>query len=433
MKKKYKSWGRYPESKSSESIKLFWYNEILPLQNLNFPLLAYGLGKSYGDSCLNSNGTVLETPGMNHILSFDNNDGILECEAGTSLEQIIDFSIPRGYFPASTPGTKLITVGGAIANDVHGKNHHAGGTFGCHVREFDLLRSNGELINCSLETNSELFKASIGGLGLTGLITKARLALKECPGPFIDIESIKFNSLEEFFEINEDSDKGFEYTVAWVDCTSTERGRGIFTRGNHSNLLESARTGIKLPFPFEFNAINPLTVNIFNMLYFTKQMNKIEKNTIHYNPFFYPLDAVEGWNKAYGKNGFIQYQFLIPLENALKNLKKILELISKSGKSSFLTVLKTFGDIKSPGLLSFPRPGVTLAIDFKMEGKTTLDLCNELDRMVFDACGTLYPAKDARMSKQSFLKSYPQWDEFKKFIDPGFSSDFIKRLGLINE
>ncbi len=430
----YESWGRWPKHLPYDVKKLFWRSDIPDLIDFKKSVLPYGCGKSYGDSCLNENGILLDTRGMNRLISFDREKGILRCEAGVTLEQILDFAVPLGWFPSATPGTKLITVGGALANDVHGKNHHKGGTFGRHVLKFELLRSDGERIICSREENSGMFHATIGGLGLTGIVTWLEMQLQHCPSEFFAMEAIKYDRLEEFFEINEESEKDFDYTVAWVDCTATgsSRGRGIYNRGSHADPAKMAVPEVKKKepkaLPVEAPFINNITVNAFNMLYYNKQVNKIERNIVHYDPFFYPLDGVYHWNRAYGKNGFLQYQFVIPFGKEREAYNEFLDLVSRSGLSSFLTVMKTFGDVESPGMMSFPRPGVNMAIDFRMTGKKTLLLLNELDRVVRDAGGGFYPAKDARMSSDDFKKFYPRWKEFLEYKDPKFSSSFWRRV-----
>ncbi len=430
----YGSWGRYLKLYPSQVININWRSEIPDFSSFDKSVLAYGYGKSYGDSCLNEDGILLDTKGLNKFISFDQETGIIRCEAGVTLAEILDFSIPKGWFLASTPGTKYISVGGALANDVHGKNHHKSGTFGCHVKKFELVRSNGDRFICTPEDNSELFNATIGGLGLTGLITWVEFQLQKCPSAFIKLESIKFNSLQEFFEINKESEKYFDYTVAWVDTTArgSHIGRGLYSRGNHADPLTDKLPGLpkpkQIPMPIEGKFINRFTVNTFNKLYFNKQMYKIEKMITHYNPFFYPLDAVANWNLAYGKNGFIQYQFVVPHDKGQETIYDILKKISESGMSSFLTVLKTFGSIKSPGMLSFPREGITLAVDFRFDGEKTLKKLRELDVFVRNAGGVIYPAKDSRMPAEDFQAYYPQWKDFSQFIDPKFSSSFWRRV-----
>jgi len=426
--KNYQSFGKYPLPINQE-VKIV-YNEKINFENsLHKSFLPYGLGKSYGDSCLNSNNILLDCSNLNKFISFDENTQILKAEAGVTLKDIIDVFLPRGYFLPVTPGTKLITLGGAIANDVHGKNHHKYGTFGRYIISFDLLRSDGIIYHCSPNENFDLYKATIGGLGLTGVVLNCELKLIKVPGHMIEAEFIKFYSFEEFFEINTNSQE-YDYTVAWVN--TSKFGSGIYSRGNFASadkqIKFSPSEKVPINFPIEYDFINPLSVKAFNFLYFNKQFKKSVNNIISFEPFFYPLDAVNDWNKAYGKRGFLQYQFAIPFENSLENLKKIFKIIADSGYSSFLTVLKTFGNIESPGLLSFPIEGITLAIDFKMIGEKLLSILNKCDEIVIDAGGRLYPAKDARMSPNHFKKFYPKIQEFTHFIDPKFSSDFWHRV-----
>jgi FAD/FMN-containing dehydrogenase len=435
----YSSWGRYPNIKANEVIELKWLSELPKINDIQNSVLPYGYGKSYGDSCLNENGTLLETQKLNKFIELNESASTITCEAGVTLNDVLNFITPKRYFLAVTPGTKHISIGGAIANDVHGKNHHKVGTFGTQTVRFELLRSNGEKLICSREENSELFSASIGGLGLTGLITWAEFKIRKVSSPFIDMESIKFYSLDEFFEINEESDKLYDYTVAWVDLTASgsQLGRGLYNRGNHLDISKKEEPKLKnkdemLTFPLDYPFINPFTVQVFNMLYFNKQMNKKQTMVTDYNPFFYPLDAVGKWNRAYGPDGFLQYQFVIPFDNVQFNLKKIFKYIFSTGLSSFLTVLKTFGDIKSPGMISFPRSGVTMAVDFRYNGEKTLDILKVLNLMIRDLGGVLYPAKDAQMSSDDFWTFYPQAKEFTKYIDPKFSSSFGRRVGLLS-
>jgi FAD/FMN-containing dehydrogenase len=426
----YESFGRYPKLEHSEVIKLFWTSDIPDFHSIDGNILSYGMGKSYGDSCLNDGNVLINTRGLNKLINFDDKTGLLKCESGVTLAECIDFLLPKGYFLPVTPGTKHITLGGAVANDVHGKNHHNAGTFGCHLIQFELFRSDGNRYICSKKSNQDLYSATIGGLGLTGLITWVEFKAVRVPGPLIEMESIKFKSFEDFFEINTESNLNFDYTVAWVNVSKP--GNGIYMRGSFANLAKQKPYNPKInkpiTFPVEIELINPLTVKLFNFLYEGKQFAKVKKTITNINSFFYPLDAVDGWNKVYGKKGFLQYQFVIPFDNYLQNLIEIFKIIKSSGLSSFLTVLKTFGDIKSPGMLSFPKPGVTLAIDFKMTGERTLKVLETADKIVRSAGGILYPAKDARMSSDDFKTFYPNWMEFSQYIDPKFSSSFWRRV-----
>lgn len=427
-----KSWNLYPKLNHKHIIYPSWKNDRIDFFS-DSSFLPFGLGRSYGDSCLNENHTLINTKFLDKFISFDSNTGILEAEAGVTFAEIINLIVPQSWFLPVTPGTKFVTLAGAIANDVHGKNHYSMGTFGCHVISFVLLRSDGNIYNCSKNENIELFKATIGGLGLTGLILSAKFQCKKINSINIDNQSIKMKNLDDFFDINKDSENNFDYTVAWIDCTSTANslGRGIYYRGNNSNDGILSEKPIKDPiatFPIEAAFINKLSVKMFNFLYFHKQFSDKIESKVHFDPFYYPLDIVHLWNKVYGKNGFLQYQFVIPFDNGKQSLKKIMNEISNSGLSSFLTVLKTFGDIQSPGYLSFPRPGITMAIDFLMKGSQTLNLLNKLDQIVLENGGGLYPAKDARMSREMFESFYPQKSEFIKHIDSKFSSSFYRRV-----
>lgn len=433
--KNYESWGRYPKIEKDKQDIYHVYSDSFSFPKLEHDdepsFLAYAQGRSYGDVCLNENGVLLDTQHLDHFINHDKEKGILRCEAGVTFETILQLIIPHNWFLPVTPGTKYISVGGAIANDVHGKNHHKEGTFGRYVLKFELLRSNGERLICSPTENVELFNATIGGLGLTGLINWVEFSLKKITGTQIEQETIRFNNLNEFYKLSDESNENWEYTVAWIDCLATgdELGRGLFMRGNHSasNTKHKFKTS-KLSIPFDAPAflLNKYTVTAFNNLYFKKPLKQF--STIDYDPFFYPLDAISNWNKLYGRKGFMQYQCVIPHEYKEKAMTEMLSLISASGQASFLSVLKEFGDIKSPGLLSFPRPGITLALDFANRGQKTLELLNELDVITLKYAGSVYPAKDARMSAESFSKYYPNWKEFEKYIDPHFSSNFKRRI-----
>ncbi len=433
------SWGRYPQVKHTEVLPVYWRSEVPELAQNGQPVLPHAYGRSYGDSCLNENGVALDVSHLDRFISFDVESGLLCCEAGVSLAEILAVMVPRGWFLPVTPGTKFVSVGGAIANDIHGKNHHAGGTFGCHVECFKLLRSDGQRLTCSREQNPELFAATIGGLGLTGLILWAEFKLKRIANPYIDADSIQFTSLDEFFELSAQADKDFEYTVSWVDLLVSEKAlcRGVFMGGNHNQDPALARKQLKKPLPLAvpFNlpqfVLNPLTIKAFNELYYHKQLIKRRHLIESYEPFFYPLDGIHEWYRMYGKRGFLQYQFVVPFEGAREAMSDILGRIRRSGTgSSFLTVLKEFGAIPSPGMLSFPRPGLTLALDFAFAGEKTLRLLEELDGVVRHYNGAVYPAKDARMSAASFQQFYPRWQEFAQYIDPHFSSSFWRRVSV---
>jgi FAD/FMN-containing dehydrogenase len=426
------SWGRYPPAKHHAIYRANWMDQLPGILEQAAPesLLAHGLGRSYGDSCLNDGRDLVECSRLNRIISFDAEQGHIQCEAGVSLSDILDVAVPRGWFLPVTPGTRFVTVGGAIANDVHGKNHHRAGTLGQYVRRFELCRSDHGLVFCSPGSNADLFRATIGGLGLTGVITWAEIALKKISGPFIDLETIPFHSLSEFLTLSNDSDETFEYTVAWVDCFSQKATRGIFFRGNHSNKPGAPpRPGknVSVPFAFPGWVLNRYTMKMFNTGYYARHALGKRRSVVPYQPFFYPLDAVSQWNLIYGKRGFLQYQCVIP-DDSFEAFQELLDLISGSHMGSFLAVMKRFGSIPSTGTLSFPRPGLTLALDFAMRGEATLRLLDELDKVVVRSAGAVYPAKDARMSRGTFEASFPNWQEFQEFIDPKLSSSFWRRV-----
>ena len=364
--------------------------------------IVYGRGRSYGDVGLNPGGVAMLSRGLDRFLEFNDADGMLTCEAGVSLGQIQSQFAPRGWMLPVTPGTQFATVGGAIANDVHGKNHHRAGCFGNHLHGILLERSDGSRLRCSQEENSDYFAASIGGLGLTGIIREATLQLRPVTSCCLDTETLPYGSAEEFLALSDDSENDWEYTVSWVDCARSDRVRGIFIRANHcedsSARCPAASRSLSVPVTPPIPLVNRFTLPAFNSLYYWRQCSKRSLARQHYSSFFYPLDAVRDWNRLYGRRGFYQYQLVIPRDDAASALQSLKE-ISRSGLGSFLSVLKTFGDRPSPGMLSFPMPGVTLALDFPGRRDDRLEgLFLRLDAIVREAGGRLYPAKDARMS-----------------------------------
>ncbi|TDU28705.1 FAD/FMN-containing dehydrogenase [Panacagrimonas perspica] len=424
------SWGRWPRHRHRTIALTNRYQRLV----LDEPgtLLPYGNGRSYGDSCQNDGGFLLTTRGLDRYVAFDVDNGVIECEAGMLLEDVIEFALPRGWFLPVTPGTCFVTLGGAIANDVHGKNHHRLGTFGHHVLGFELLRSDGSERWCTPSENADWFAATIGGLGLTGLIRRLRLQLRRVPGPFLRGQSLRFGNLSGFFELSRDSDADYEYTVSWLDCTAKgrQRGRGVFMRANHA-VAEGTTPGSgqwRVPFTSPLPLVNRLSLRLFNTLYYHRPAARRADAVWHYRPFFYPLDGVLEWNRIYGPRGFYQYQCVIPPATAPESLEEMLETIAVSGSGSFLGVLKMFGEQASPGLLSFARSGTTLALDFPNGGAPTLQLLESLDAITRKAGGAVYPAKDARMSATSFQQYFPRWKEFLRFIDPRFSSSFWRRV-----
>jgi len=428
----HQSWGRYPRAEHTRVVPVLWRSDPPALSEVSGKLLPFAYGRSYGDSCLNAGGALLDVSGLRRFISFDEARGVLRCEAGVTLAEVLALIVPRGWFVPVVPGTKRVSVAGAIANDVHGKNHHRAGTFGAHVTCFELLRSTGERLLCSPERNVELFRATIGGLGLTGLILWAEFRLKRIPGARITMDRIRFSCLGEFYQLSRD-DQEYEYTVAWIDCLARGRalGRGLFLRGDHVAGAGRPQPGdgpaISVPVDLPSGLIGRAATRCFNTLYYHAQLRNRQRRTLFYEPFFFPLDGVGAWNRLYGENGFLQYQ-CVTGEDSESAVVDLLEQVARSGETPALAVLKKFGRIPSPGMLSFPRPGVTLAIDFAMRGSSTLKLLDRLDRIVAQAGGAVYPAKDARMSGPSFQRFFPQWESFASQIDPKFSSSFWRRV-----
>ena len=434
-KRPFQSWGRYPQTQSYP-LHSAWSSDPIPTPpSGNLSLLPYGLGRSYGDSCINAEQCLIDCTAMNKLLAFDEQSGVLKAEAGISLDEILMFCVPRGWFLPVTPGTKFVTLGGAIANDVHGKNHHVDGNFGNSVLSIELLRSDSSRHICSESQNADLFRATIGGLGLTGLVTWAEFKLKPILSSAIQMDSIKVENLEEFLQLTEESDKNFAYTVSWLDCLAKGKdlGRGVFMRGNHSEdtaegLETHKKTSLSVPFELPNFLLNKLSIKTFNTIYYNRQSSKLISTTTKYDPFFYPLDSVDKWNRIYGRRGFFQYQFVVPFTDGQQSVLEIMDVISKSGQGSFLAVLKTFGDIEGKGMLSFPRPGITVALDFPNRHESTMKMMSSLDAIVMEAGGRIYPAKDARMSPEVFRSSFPNWEAFSHLIDPKFSSSFWRRV-----
>ncbi len=422
------SWGRWPVPKDQRLVPLPGRDQPLPAMA---PMLAYGQGRSYGDSCLNEGGTLLLARGLDRFIHFDTGTGVIACEAGATLGELLDITIPQGWFLPVTPGTRFATVGGAIANDVHGKNHHRAGSFGDHVRAFELLRSDGSRER--LQPGGARFAASVGGLGLTGVITWAELQLQRVAGPWMQVESVRFDHLDDFFALSAESAASHEYTVAWVDCLASgaSLGRGHFLRANHASPGTTGNRpgrGMAMPLTPPLSMVNRLTLRPFNTLYYHRQQARRRTSVQHYLPYFYPLDGIRDWNRMYGPRGFLQHQCVLPPARARDGVAALLAEIARSGQGSFLAVLKEFGDRPAPGLMSFARAGTTLALDFPHRGAAVLDLLDRLDAIVAEAGGALYPAKDARMSPAMFRRGQPHLDAFLPHIDPAFSSSFWRRV-----
>lgn len=417
------NWGNFPvvekEMKSEDTLR-----KIQDFVKGNNEIIARGNGRCYGDASLSEH--IFSTKRLNKLMSFDRLNGIIECESGVLLSEILEVTVPQGYFLYVTPGTKFISVGGAIASDVHGKNHHAEGCFSEYVLSFSLLNENGDVLSCSRTENADKYWATIGGMGLTGIILSARFKLKNIETAYIRQESIKAENLDEIFNLFDESED-WTYNVAWIDCLQkgTHIGRSIMLRGEHAfkhqlpkNLQENPlrlkkKYNPTVPFYFPNFVLNNTTVKLFNFFYFKKQAKKEVKSYVDYETFFYPLDVVKDWNKIYGKSGFIQYQFVIPKTSGKEGMRKILETIAKSGNGSFLAVLKLFGRNSPLAYNSFPFEGYTLALDFKVNSKLK-NLVKDLDKIVEEYGGRIYLAKDS-MSKSS-LTNYLQNVQNPKFV-----------------
>lgn len=441
--KKLTNWGNYPEIEAN----LIGFSTEYELKNLIVnlnELIPRGLGRCYGDSALNQK--VVSTLKFNRILNFNDTNGTVTCESGVSLEDLIKTFLSKGWFLPVTPGTKFITIGGAIASDVHGKNHHIEGSLSNHLISMDIMLADGSVSSCSKEHNPELFWATCGGMGLTGVILRASFKLSKIETSYISQNTIKARNIDDIMKIFDDS-KNYTYSVAWIDCLARKNklGRSIMMRGEHTKLEEikhhenikdplthSNKTKLDIPVFFPNIALNMLSVKGFNFLYYNKQIQKQMNSIINYDKFFYPLDSINNWNRIYGKRGFTQYQFVLPKDESYDGLIKILTKISKSGSCSFLAVLKLFG--KQNDLISFPKEGYTLALDFPVK-PGVLKLLNDLDEIVLEHHGRLYLTKDARMSAETFKKGYENLEKFKEVkskIDPEkkFQSCQSKRIGI---
>ncbi|MFQ0812554.1 FAD-linked oxidase [Brucella anthropi] len=395
-------------------------------------LLPFGNGRSYGDSCHNDAGFLVPMQARKRRVHFDPDNGVLTAESGVLLSEIIAHVAPHGYFLPVTPGTQFVTLGGAIANDVHGKNHHRRGTFGRHVDALDLLRSDGVHYRCSDKENIDLFRATIGGMGLTGVILGATVRLMRVGGLDVDEKILPFANLDAYFDMAEIADSENEYAVAWIDQLSN--GRGLLMVGNHvaapggAPVAASARLGV--PFDLPFPVLNKASLSLFNTAYFHRKRRMTAAHRVPYQNFFYPLDTIRNWNRLYGPAGLYQHQSVIPFGAARTVIPAMLAASREAGQASCLTVLKRFGAIQSPGLMSFPVPGYTLTMDFPNRGHKTLALLDRLDRMTVEAGGRVNPYKDQRMSARTFAASYPRWRDFEPFRDTAFNSNFWRRTAL---
>lgn len=425
------AWGRLSAHAHEVALLVGPADASEKLRSAGGPALAVGIRRSYGDVCLNAGGRLLETGYLDRFVRADWRTGMIAVGAGLTIDQLLRVSVPKGWFVPVTPGTKFVTLGGAVANDVHGKNHHQKGTFGRYVRSLQLARSDGSILDVSREQHPDLFAATIGGLGLTGVVVRVELELLRIGSAYFDVETLPMASIDDFFRLSAES-ASWPYSVAWADCFATGDaiGRGLFVRGRSLDdgaLDVHSDPKMAVPFSAPSMLLNPLTIRIFNALYRRLAAHDGVARQ-HYDKFFYPLDAVGSWNKLYGARGFYQFQCVIPMDGGVDVLRRILQTAADARQGSFLVVVKTFGSLTSPGVLSFPREGVTLTLDFPNKGANTDQLMTRLNAMAIDAGGRIYPAKDATMTAQQFQSSFPRWEEVERHRDPALMSDFWRRV-----
>jgi decaprenylphospho-beta-D-ribofuranose 2-oxidase len=385
-------------------------------------VLSRGLGRAYGDSALPPPGVraVVGTVLADRILSFDARSGILRGEAGLSLHTLIEILFPRGWFPPVTPGTKFVTLGGCVASDVHGKNHHADGTFGAHVRSLRMRVADDRVIECSPEHHADLFWATVGGMGLTGHILEVELQMKRVPTPWIRQRSERIPDIDTFIERLASAADAWPMTMGWIDCISRGRnlGRGILMCGRWAT-VEEAPKGFprpkrrpSIPFLLPQWVLNRLTMRAFNGLYYWKHPWRVRETVVHPEGFFWPLDAVGSWNRMYGPRGFTQYQCVLPHAAGRGAARRFLELLTKRGGASFLCVIKDCG-AQGKGLLSFPMPGISIALDIPVRDDTRA-LVDALNEQVIAEGGRMYLTKDMFTRADHFARMEPRLAEFDR-------------------
>jgi decaprenylphospho-beta-D-ribofuranose 2-oxidase len=441
---KVSNWGMYP---STEAEVRSFSSEAEALGSMRdwSEMIPRGLGRCYGDSSLSPH--ILSTLKFNRFLDFDKERGILRCQSGVSLREMLDVIVPAGWFLPVTPGTKFVTLGGAIAADVHGKNHHGEGSFSTHLERFSLLAPSGEVYECSRTEHPEIFWATCGGMGLTGLILEGSFRLKKIETAYIVEESTKTPNIDALYRLFEES-MHFTYSVAWIDCLArgSSLGKGILLNGEHARVSDltkdsqrrapltlPAKRNLSVPFNLPSFTINPLTVKAFNTLFYAKAKAGQHRHIIDYNTYFYPLDGVHHWNRVYGKRGFAQYQFAIPPDKSYEGMLQILKAISQERMPSFVSVLKYFGKSET-GPLSFPLEGYMLALDFPITNKL-FGFLDRMDQIVHDHGGRVYLTKDSRMQPEMLRRGYPRLQEFLKIkqqLDGGrlMQSLQSQRLGI---
>lgn len=438
-------WGRYPRAINSVVSP---ETTTEALAELKQSTIIRGQGRSYGDAAMLSDGLVVLSEQLDRVIGFDEETGVLTAEAGLTLDQILHDFLPRGWFPPVTPGTAYVSLGGCIAADIHGKNHHRDGTFGEHVIDFDLALADGRVWHCSQTENSELFWATIGGMGLTGILITVSVRLIRVESAFITVQHLQASDLDKSLELMESRAWDDVYTVAWIDCLARGRalGRSIFMRGHHAKIgelpqrLTARPLDVKphgrrnVPFDLPSWVLNSASMKLFNLAYYRMQRTKQRPFTAGYQSFFHPLDSIGNWNRIYGRGGFVQYQLVLPTKGGREGLIQIFEELARSRRPSFLSVLKRFGP-ENRGLLSFPMEGYTLTLDIPVRDDGLFPFLNRLDEIVLKFGGRVYLAKDARLRADSFRAMYPrlaEWQQIKARVDPDnrFVSDLSKRLEI---
>ena len=429
-------WGRFPkiEAKLSEPADVEGLRALLEDESPS-ACIARGSGLSYGDSALA--GSVVSSLGLRRVCEPDSDSGVLRCSAGLNLREILRDVVPDGWILPVLPGTALVSVGGAVAADIHGKNHHRHGSFCEHVRELTLMLASGEVVRCGPERNPELFQATCGGMGLTGIILEAELQLSPITSSTMAGRSLPAANLAECFELLEAHEQA-HYSVAWLDCLrrGPRMGRGMIFLAEHEiegELRYRRRRALGVPFATPGMLLNRHSLSLFNSTYYRWQNFSAGGNRLDLEAYFFPLDRVRNWNRLYGAAGFLQYQFVLPLDAARDGIASVLRKVSEAGKGSFLSVLKKMGPANG-NPLSFPTGGYTLALDFRREA-SLFPLLDQLDAIVLDHGGRIYLAKDARMSETVFKAGYPDWERFlavKHQVDPNmrFRSAQSDRIGL---
>jgi FAD/FMN-containing dehydrogenase len=432
--KRYQPWSRLTGAENVAVLRPAWRSDPLDLGAVPYPVLPFGQGRTFGDTCANPGGVVIDTERLDRFIAFDPESGLLGCESGVTLAQILEVVVPHGWFLPVCPGTKQVSVGGAIAHDVHGKNHPRTGTFGEHVVRLEILRSSGERLSCSPDENADLFRATIGGLGLTGLILSAEIRLTRTALPLLETESVRCASLGEFFDFAEHAAAGYEYHVTWVDSFARgEPGRKmVIVRANTASAANGTNgrraRRLELPASIPPPLFNRLSIRALNLAYYHSHVRPLTRRLEHYESFLFPQDGLHPSNGIYGRQGVWSYQCLIPLSAARAAVPEILRRVSLPGDQSWGTVLKVFGERGAPGLLSFTGAGISVTLGFPNWGPRCLRILGDLDRIVLDAHGKLYPAKDARMPPEVFQRAFPAWEDFARWVDPRFSSRFWQRV-----